>query len=627
MPGGAHSYNKALRCVGIKKYDVAAELFEESLNGLKKEGKKREYIIALKMVAFCRSKLSDHAGAEVFIKKALEKALEHGLEEELAKIYQSYSIICSHLDKHKEAFDFNEKALSYFPKIVAGKEAEQKEMLEIGKCISLIKLKEYGAAEIKLLELKSRKLVKWHAIVVGEYLSVVYSETGRDREALCLLEDLIYMAPERPSLYMLRAKINGVCKRSGKDCMKAISLCETNLQGIDKEEFRMAYLESKAKGIYGEAIEYFIKAEEIETLFSVIQKTKARYLVEHLPWRTDHQSDPQNLLRPEYPKSKIESIQSLLDNKTACLDMYMMSDKIALFLITDKEYHYELVKISSDDVKEIIDVVIELVRLKLHSRLYKAVIDELYDRVFKNILEKAIKKKVLIIVPHQYFHELSFADFTTHWDLCYLPSLACLKHMKDRDDKFDSCIVLANPDGDLEWSEIEAARVAGHYKKSEVYLKHAAKPDKLSPYCNRFDVLHIAGHAEYNRSNPKNSCVYLSDGNDGRYELNVERVVEQKLKNLKIVVLSCCESGVGHVMNLTDEMISIPRAFLQAGARGVLVTFGNVDDEATHILMNNFHLNLSCGYSPARSLRISQELVRKKFPHPYFWAGFQYIGV
>jgi CHAT domain-containing protein len=94
------------------------------------------------------------------------------------------------------------------------------------------------------------------------------------------------------------------------------------------------------------------------------------------------------------------------------------------------------------------------------------------------------------------------------------------------------------------------------------------------------------------------------------------------------VVLSACRSATG--ADLPGEgLVSLTRAFLYAGAAGVVATLWDVDDRATSELMQRFYDGLLVRkLPPGKSLREAQNLMRAdaRWRHPYYWAGVTLHG-
>ncbi len=73
--------------------------------------------------------------------------------------------------------------------------------------------------------------------------------------------------------------------------------------------------------------------------------------------------------------------------------------------------------------------------------------------------------------------------------------------------------------------------------------------------------------------------------------LTAEDVCTLDLSNTELVVLSACQSGLGRV-HTTEGVLGLRRAFLLAGAKGLIVSLWKVSDLATAILMDRFYANL-----------------------------------
>jgi CHAT domain-containing protein/tetratricopeptide (TPR) repeat protein len=73
--------------------------------------------------------------------------------------------------------------------------------------------------------------------------------------------------------------------------------------------------------------------------------------------------------------------------------------------------------------------------------------------------------------------------------------------------------------------------------------------------------------------------------------LTAEQVASLDLRSTDLVVLSACETGIGDFA-IGEGMMSLQRAFLNAGARTVVGSLWKVDDAATVVLMEEFYRNL-----------------------------------
>lgn len=95
-------------------------------------------------------------------------------------------------------------------------------------------------------------------------------------------------------------------------------------------------------------------------------------------------------------------------------------------------------------------------------------------------------------------------------------------------------------------------------------------------------------------------------------------------RNLELVVLSACQSGLGDTS--VDGVVGLQRGFKKAGANTILMSLDKVDDEATRILMVDFYKNLMSGKTKLQSLNNAQRHLRQvengKYDKPEYWASF-----
>ena len=106
----------------------------------------------------------------------------------------------------------------------------------------------------------------------------------------------------------------------------------------------------------------------------------------------------------------------------------------------------------------------------------------------------------------------------------------------------------------------------------------------------------------------------LSDG-----VLTSEEIRQLDLTNTNLVVLASCESLIGQS---TGGLGGLPKAFKEAGVGSILGSLWKVSDAVTSLLMTEFYKYYLKGNDKYSSLKKAQKSIRKKYPDPYFWAGF-----
>ncbi|MCA9803188.1 MAG: CHAT domain-containing protein [Cyanobacteria bacterium HKST-UBA02] len=124
--------------------------------------------------------------------------------------------------------------------------------------------------------------------------------------------------------------------------------------------------------------------------------------------------------------------------------------------------------------------------------------------------------------------------------------------------------------------------------------------------------------------------VAASESADGTSDdnLTAEELLGLDLTKCDLIALSACETALGKVRS-SQGVLGLRASLMGAGARTLLMSLWKVDDDATQELMKEFYKALwSDGLSKAQSLRNAQEQVRakKKWSHPYYWAGWILVG-
>ncbi len=171
-------------------------------------------------------------------------------------------------------------------------------------------------------------------------------------------------------------------------------------------------------------------------------------------------------------------------------------------------------------------------------------------------------------------------------------------------------------------------------------------------------ILHIATHGEFVPGNAYASYLLLGDGN----KLPIPDIQELRdLNKIHLVVLSACQTALGETGQDGSEIAGLSYYFLERGAKAVMASLWQVNDESTRLLMERFYSNLAKGttespITKAQALRQAQlNLIRgdrtttantdsrslvaeprlgvqtsasqaSGFSHPYYWAPFILIG-
>ena len=189
---------------------------------------------------------------------------------------------------------------------------------------------------------------------------------------------------------------------------------------------------------------------------------------------------------------------------------------------------------------------------------------------------------------------------------------------------------------------------------SEMGLVALAESGSLKEY----STIHIATHALVDDERPERSVLVFSQINipdpleaamagariyDGL--VTGQEIVREWRLDADLVTLSACETGLGKKVG-GEGYIGFSHAFLQAGARSLLVSLWKVEDQATSLLMQRFYENYFGRYKDKRHGKKKKEMIKaealqeakrwlrnyvddngeKHYEHPYYWSAFILIG-
>ena len=177
----------------------------------------------------------------------------------------------------------------------------------------------------------------------------------------------------------------------------------------------------------------------------------------------------------------------------------------------------------------------------------------------------------------------------------------------------------------------EIVMIRNLYKDSLIYKGKDATVENLMNVGSS-KILHLSTHGKFLNSdsirNPMLKAGLAFAGANDRTTLSgivtALKISALDLQNTELVVLSACESGLGEVQN-TEGVMGLPKAFLQAGARNVMMSLWSVSSQKTAILMKSFYQNIQKGQDYETALRNAKlEMIDK---HPYYWSAFIIHGI
>jgi CHAT domain-containing protein len=206
------------------------------------------------------------------------------------------------------------------------------------------------------------------------------------------------------------------------------------------------------------------------------------------------------------------------------------------------------------------------------------------------------------------------------FEVSYCPSASVLKHCLKKDDitNVEPCLIGVSDEG-TPFVEGEIQDLISMFPGSTVLTNAAATRFAFANASRKTSFLHIATHGIFRQDNPMFSGFKLADGWVTALDLF------SMTCQTNLVTLSGCKSGVTQVTG-SDDLVGLMRGFMYAGARSLLLSQWNIDDECTAKLMSRFYHAWHSGSSKAKSLNTAMKSIRKEYPNPFYWAPFLLVG-
>ena len=381
-----------------------------------------------------------------------------------------------------------------------------------------------------------------------------------------------------------------------------------------------------------------------------------------------------SLMSPEpYPLEKLQT--QILDDRTAVVEYYLGEQRSFVLFITKNDFGIFPLP-PRQQIENSIKAYLKYLSFPPRdefngkiaaTRIFKELFFPLEDQKYRSI-EK------LILIPDGILYYLPFETLTSpriepasaylidRYRVSYAPSSSILMFLCDKRENqefYKGLLAFGDPKyqnethstggstngenvlaeiylsqgfafSSIPYSRNEIKAVSKYFPTNQrsVYLGKAAREDviKAGPHGN-YQIIHFACHGFLDELQPIRSALVLTQGRKNAEDgfLQVRELYNLRL-NANLVILSACETGKG-TLEKGEGILGLPRIFFYSGARSVLSTLWSVNDKSTAFFMKRFYRYLAEGFSKAQALRLAkQEMIRSKYAHPYYWAGFVLNG-
>jgi CHAT domain-containing protein len=408
-------------------------------------------------------------------------------------------------------------------------------------------------------------------------------------------------------------------------------------QQLDELSFRLDALEFKTyAGSAGDEIE-----EERNRLSEQRTSLLERRRYSEPRWRS--MSEP--------PAFEIDELTSLLkDREQAALTLFVHDDELTAVLVSGNGCQVAQKRLSDLTNTAVNEYCANLQADRPDPRRFDPsfyaglIADQIIPCA---LLDSAVKAKSLVVSPHGLLHLIPWAGLTfagkrlfEYLPVGILPNLSCICALQTQFAARPSIFLIGNPDYGslpqieplrLAGVEIESiAKVYGNRVIGKQYTGKEATEERFWSIASAREaegsILHVVSHGDFATGEPMNSGLMFANGRVDATELVRRRLAFDE------VILSACSTGcrATRIRGITlsgDDIVGLPGALLEAGARSILVSIPESREDASSEFMTIYHEFRSEGLPPLTAMQQTQiRILENPVYDPYLWIGLTVYG-
>ncbi|HXG59669.1 MAG TPA: CHAT domain-containing protein [Thermoanaerobaculia bacterium] len=482
-------------------------------------------------------------------------------------------------------------------------------------------------------------------LVIENDLRLVEALVVRDRDpgrSARLVSEFLPIARETrrtvnvPHALMERAAAHrslGRLEEAKEDLRTAIAAVEEARGNIARDEFRDAFF-GRSSAAYSFLAELLEDGGDVNGAVAVLDRRRARVILDRI-------SGTRSAAGPGGPDRLPP-----LDARTAILSYGIYPDKVTVFVHTARGLRHFRSAASAATLARTSAAFGEQLR-----RGNIAGAREQGRALHRFLIEPALPSlggiDTLVVVSEPALHRVAFPALVQpdgrylieSFTIAMAPSIASYALVREAPGRRPSMkpLVVGNPRLDpvrfaafppLLAAEEEARDVAASYAGATLLVRDAATKTGVVEGLRQCDVAHLAAHAVVDPADAQRSRILLAAAAHDDGVLETSEITALHLDRLRLVVLAGCRTGA--LAEGYGDLRSLAAAFLVAGARSVVATLWDVDDETTREISVLLHREIARGAPSMQALRQAQlRMLRSTDPrmrNPQAWAALQIYG-
>jgi CHAT domain-containing protein/tetratricopeptide (TPR) repeat protein len=325
-------------------------------------------------------------------------------------------------------------------------------------------------------------------------------------------------------------------------------------------------------------------------------------------------------------------------NDVAVVEYLVRPNSLTVFCVSREGLSEDTVAIDRGELATNIESFADHIRRRAPLAEVRREGAALYRLLFQPVKRRVGGVREIVIIPDERLYSIPFAalwDSEQHEYLIeqYVIRFAtAARHVATPDSTaITPALVISDPpamhEPRLLASREEASRIAT-LRGAVLVAGEMATKARFLELAPASALIHFAGHANSDATQSYGALLFAAGSGDSGV-LSSSEIAQLSLPRHPLVVLAACGTFRGDAAHVSG-MSSLAKSFLTAGARGVVGTLWEIDDDVSAPLFTRFHEALRAGVSPVHSLRDAQldtlHSPDTRIAHPATWSPVELLG-
>jgi len=422
-----------------------------------------------------------------------------------------------------------------------------------------------------------------------------------------------------------------------KDDESALADFESGIKEVDSQ--RASIADTNLRGtlydtqpeLFSEAIDLLVRRGDAERAFEFSDRARARCVYEQLGDRA----------QPDLNAALAARVRSSLPAGTALIEYAVLRDHVVIFYFSQSTSGFAKVAVERAALAAMVDRYAAALQYRRDLGPTLQASADLYRLLIEPVTSRLAGIHTLVVVPDRELHGVPFAALYDQHRARFVIDEFRVSIATSADTVLTQtglpdlgpALIVGDPHDEsapsLQNAASEAETIAAMYASPTLLTGERATRARFVAAARRSGLIHYAGHASADSFDSIGSLHLASDGSADSGDLDTAAIAALHLQNAPLVILAACGTIRGNSEHV-EGMPSIARSFLAAGARNVIGTLWDVDDDVVAPLFQRIHEELRNGSGAADALRNAQlafaHAPEGHLSHPATWAPVELLG-